>query len=443
MVEYRDMNTPENRRGMTRREFIRHAAIILGAVGLAEGIAIGTIDHIEKNRRIKELEESSRQKDLEAALRQEELGASLYFERLKNIVLETQLGKDRGLELRRDIYFGNVNDFDRKKLNISRGTTIIYSVSGPETIVTIDATGKQTVETRGERKESTEVKFFIPDFITDITERKKSNIKILYLDSGANHPFKSRFEQAAGQVQDSVKKLLPQLDVNVAGQEVIPWGPNTQVYFNGVTGGIKEDTTQDGKFRLSDKYRYLVFAESPLQAYYGNFSKHADAGGSSVIQNNIAVVNLFNYKLDTANIITASLQEIGHSYGLGHCWEENCAMSYKVALGYNSQISPNSFGSRCSMIGTNIANGHIEEVRDPQKPKAYFASARLIPEDIARQDLEKHLIGYLSDIGGKIPPGLRTYSILGRDEDIVGFSMHNRNLATLSVNEFISTITTI
>ena len=423
------MNTPENRPGMTRREFIRRLVITIGAVGLAEGIAAGTMDYIEKSRRLKELE------------------ASLYFERLKNVILEIQTGKDRASELRRSIFLGNVNDFDRGKAIVSRGPSTITTTTGPTTITTFDLiTGKQTTETIGEEKETTEFQFNIPEFITDVTGDKKSDIKILYLDSGKNHPFKSSFKKTGDTVQSGVRELLPGINVNVVNQETVTWDPNAQVYFNNVSGGIEEDEIKNGKFRLSNRYRYLLFTEQPLLTYYGKrFDPHGDAKGISVTHNNIAVVNLFNYEAeaDPSRIIKTALQEIGHSYGVDHCWEENCAMSYKVALEYPPYIVPAGYGPRCSMIGRNIAGGHIEEVRDPQNPKAYFAGAQLATEDIARQNFEEHLVGYLSDIAGKIPAGVKSHSTVGKDQDILTFSMHNRNLATISVNEFISTIATV
>lgn len=434
----------ERRRGMTRRDFMELAAkggLLLTAGALGGSIAQGEIDSREIERQRAALKNLQSQ-NFEALYLQEELVASLYFERLKNTIHGYQTGTDEISKYFRDVFLGNVNDFDRNKKNLSRGAYIVTSFTGVETVVTIDETGKQTVTTEGESEESTEVEISVPDFITDITERKKSDIKILYLDSGANHPFKDRFAQIGDQIQDAVKKLLPQINVNVADTEVIPWDPNTKVYFGGVSGGIEEDTIQDGKFRLSDKYRYLLFAESPLMTYSGIFSDDTSANGISILQNNIAVVNLFNFEKDSPHLITTALQEIGHSYGLDHCWENDCAMSYRMTSTDNFQIDSTSYGPRCLMIGTNIAGGHIEYVKDPKNPAAYFASGRLIPADLARQDLETHISGYISDIAGEIPEGILSTSIIDRDKDTVLFTIHNKGLANLFVKEYLSSVDT-
>ncbi len=419
------MSSPENKPRMTRREFLKNAAILTVAVALAEGATWGVMDFIEKGKQLKELE------------------ASLYFERLKNVILEIQTGKDQSSELRRSIYLGNVNDFDRRKTIVSRGVTTITTTTGLTTVITSDLiTGKQTTETIGEEKKTTEFQFNIPEFITDVTMDKKSDIKILYLDSGKNHPFKSSFEKTGDTVQSGVRELLPGIDVNVVNQKTVTWDPNAQVHFNNVTGGIDEDEIKNGKFRLSNRYRYLLFTEQPLKTYYGLFSRDERAGGTSAFYNNIAVVNLFNYQDASPNIITTALQEIGHSYGVDHCWEEKCSMSYKFALGYKPYIVPTNYGPRCSMIGRNIANGHIEEVRDPKNPRAYFVGGKLIPPDIAKQDFQRHLESYLSDIAGEIPAGIKSYANLGGDNDLMSFTTNDKHLATISVKEFISSIVT-
>ena len=419
------MNSPENKPRMTRREFLKNAAMLTGAVALAEGATWGVIDFIEKNKRLQELE------------------ASLYFERLKNVILEIQTGKDRASELRRSIYLGNVNNFDRSKPVVSRGASTITTITSPTTTFTFDlVTGKQTTETTGKEERTIRFQFNIPEFTTDVTQNKKSAVKILYLDSGKNHPFKDGFKDSGDRIQSGVRKLLPGIDVNVVNQETVTWDSNAQVYFNNVTGDIEEDEIKNGKFRLSNRYRYLLFTEQPLKTYYGLFSRDERAGGTSALYNNIAVVNLFNYQDDSPDIITAALQEIGHSYGIDHCWENNCAMSYKFALGYNRSIVPMGYGPRCSMIGLNIANGHIEEVKDPDKPSAYFAGGRLIPPDIAKQDFERHLESFLSDIAGEIPAGIKSYANLGGDKDSMSFTANNKHLATISVKEFISSIVT-
>lgn len=441
VVKSNTMNMNERRRGITRREFIGHG-LILTAGALFGSIAQGEIDSREMERQRIAQQNLLHIKEQEALSLQEELIASLYFERLKNTILGIQTGNDRDSKHRRDVFLGNVNDFDRNKKNLSRGAYIITSFTGVETVITIDETGKQTVTTRGESKESTEVKIIVPDFISDITERKKCNIKILYLDSGANHPFKARFGQIGGQVQDVVKKLLPQVDVNVVDSEVISWDPKTQIYFNGVTGGIEEGKIQDKKFRLSDKYRYILFTESPLLSYFGKPFEHNDAAGISFLENNLAVINLFTYEKDSPHLITTALQEFGHSLGLRHCWESDCAMSYRLTSIDNFQGDSTSFGPRCLMIGENIAGGHIEYIKDPKKPAAYFTSGRLIPQEMVRHDIETHLNGYISDVAGEIPGRVLSTSIIGRDEDTVLFTIHNKELAKLSVKEFLSSIVT-
>lgn len=363
-----------------------------------------------------------------------------YFNQL-NYVL-TEIKRRKLAEDLRDVYLGNVNDFDRDGTLVSRGS-MGYTIGGKTTVVefSIDPETGEMVrkEYEEERPEERIVEIFIPEYITNSVRNKKDRIRMLYLDSGRGHSFRKTFEQAGYAVEDSMHRLLPGIDIKF-DQDVMSWNPDTDMYWGIVSGGIDPDKVQDGKFRLSDEYRYLLFVEDPLKLVLSNAPDRSV--GFAHLYSNVSVVQLYkkNSNGGDNSVVHTALQEAGHMYGLPHCWEADCAMSRRPVLVTSDPST--TFGKRCLLIGENVVSGNILEIKD-DNPRAYFESGRAVPEGEARRDLEEQLRTYFSDVLPRpLPEGLELQTTLGRKLDVVRLYNDGKLGMELEIPDFVGAIKT-
>jgi len=377
---------------MTRREFLKTAGLVTGGLMLSGGL--GKVLY-----------------DLFTSTSQDYLGATKdTIERLK-----------RTDNPQSWIYLGNVNDFDER--------------IGAYVPLAIDPT--QTPS------------FIIPGYVTNAVKNKKDALRVLYLDSGLGNPYRQKVDKVAQVVETGIKELFPSLQLTVS-TDVLPWRKG-MVWTPGAIANyeVEEEFIPGQMLQMAINRKYLLLAEDPELVSPGL------AGAAHKLFSNAAGVRVPQGNNNQDFFYRTTVHETGHIYGLPHCWEAGCAMSYDFLSGRKDFAPTPRFNQRCKMIGNNIINGDVivrEVPFDPQNDPTkkiqigFLQSARSISESTAKYDLETHLLRYLSDVSPSLQRvnDLELETHLGKetDEVILYQGRGKRILGRIFIDKFVRDIIT-
>jgi len=327
------------------------------------------------------------------------------------------------------VYLGNVNDYDHGGVNAVTGAQVTVNRGGKREMFEIefDNKGNQSshtivIDDGPERKEI--LQDGVSEYMWHIPRDKKIKLDIIEIGGGGAGAIESlqRATLTRGigyNIEQSLRQLLPGIAIEITERGIDGVLPGTElVPDTWYVDGAEPGQYKNGKLWLPSDRRCLILTDRPLKS---SPWENSVALGYAHMNSNLAVVDLTQMS-GPETVRRVANQEVGHSVGVNHCWEDACDMSYRTLPQSRGDhyvfVNPgsdtaNGFGPRCQLVGKNIAARYMDV--NPEKASYVIKSGHTIQQDDAERDMEAHLRIYLSDLipGRPLPSGVEMKIAMG------------------------------